>query len=197
MNPYWPFTVSRLVFIPDFSNQSNAAEAYARGVSGIEAPGEQKVLPVFLKYLHQATDKLGEGLALYRAAALQSPEGKRVGALREVIVAEQIERMLLSNQAILGFEDLRLQVAAEEDPIRASALLDQMESILREEIDRTTLVLNAMKHDSRIGFQYEVDYVYTPYSLEEKLDVLRKGLEEQLPACRAAKGISAGEPKVP
>ncbi len=185
MNPYWPFTVSRLVFIPDFSNQSNVAESYARGVSGIESPGDQKVLPVFLKYLRLATDKLGEGLALYRAAAMESPEGKRTGALREVIVAEQIERMLLSNQAILGFEDLRLQLMAEKDPAKAGSLLDQMEGILREEITRTELVLNAMAHDARIGFQYEVDYVYTPYSLGEKLEVLREGLEVQLPAYRA------------
>jgi hypothetical protein len=185
MNPYWPFTVSRLVFIPDFSNSSNAAEGYARGVSGIESPGDRQVLPVFLKYLRLATDKLGEGLALYRAAAMESPEGKRAGALREVIVAEQIERMLLSNQAILGFEDLRLQLMAEKDPAKAGALLDQMEGILREEITRTELVLNAMKHDARIGFQFEVDYVYTPYSLSEKLEVLREGLEVQLPAYRA------------
>lgn len=185
MNPYWPFTVSRLVFLPDFSNSTNAAEGYARGVSGIEAPGEQKVLPVFLKYLRLSTDKLAEGLALYRAAGLQSPEGKRAGALREVIVAEQIERMLLSNQAILGFEDMRLQLMAETDAAKAGALLDQMERVLREEIERTELVLNAMAHDARIGFQYEVDYVYTPYSLGEKLEVLRTGLEVQLPAYRA------------
>lgn len=184
MNPYWPFTVSRLVFIPDFSNQSNAAEAYARSVSGIESPGDRKVLPVFLKYLHLATDKLDEGLTLYRAAAMSAPENKRGGALREVIVAEQIERMLQSNQAILGFEDLRLQLVAEADPAKSGSLLDQMEAILREEITRTELVLNAMTHDSRIGFQYEVDYVYTPYSLREKLEILREGLEVQLPAYR-------------
>ena len=35
INPYWPFTVSRMVFYPDFSNQTNKAEAYARSVSGI------------------------------------------------------------------------------------------------------------------------------------------------------------------
>ena len=35
LNPYWPFTVSRLVFCPDFTNQSNRAESYARAVSGI------------------------------------------------------------------------------------------------------------------------------------------------------------------
>ncbi|PYV80960.1 MAG: hypothetical protein DMG05_30755, partial [Acidobacteria bacterium] len=138
------------------------------------------VLPVFLKYLRLAADRLGEGLNLYRAAALRSPASKRQRALREVIVAEQVQRMLLSNHAILEFEDLRLQLAAEPDTQKAAALLDRMENILREEIARTKLSLLAATRDSRLGFQFETDYVYTPYSLREKLESLRETLERQL-----------------
>lgn len=63
-----------------------------------------------------------------------------------------------------------------------------MAAIVGEEIGRTELALVAMRHDSRIGFQYECDYVYTPYSLGEKLKVLRETLEVQLPAYRAQLG---------
>jgi len=184
LNPYWPFTVSRLVFCPDFSNQSNRAESYARAVSGIETAGEQRVLPVFLKYLRLASERMEEGLTHYRAAALGSPAPKRESALREVVVAEQIRRMLLSNHAILEFEDLRLQLIAEKDKQKAGAILERMETILREEIARTELSLLAAARDSRLGFQSECDYVYTPYSLQEKLEVLRETLERQLPEYR-------------
>lgn len=184
LNPYWPFTVSRLVFYPDFSNQANKAEQYARYVSGVESAKDRRVLPAFLKQLRLATGKLGEGLSLYRAAALQSPASKRPVALREVLVAEQIQRMLLSSHAILEFEDLRLQLAAEPDPTHAGKLLDRMEVILRDEIVRTELSLLAATRDSRLGFWFECDYVYTPYSLREKLGVLRETLNEQLPAAR-------------
>ncbi|PYV44286.1 MAG: hypothetical protein DMG06_07130 [Acidobacteria bacterium] len=180
INPYWPFTVSRLVFYPDFTNRTNQAELYARRVSGIEAAKEQKILPVFLKYLRLASDRMNEGLKLYRVAALRSPASKRERALREVVVAEQIQRMLLSNHAILEFEDLRLQLAAEQDSQKQAALLDRMENILREEIARTELSLLAASRDSRLGFQFETDYVYTPYSLQEKLKSLRETLEKQL-----------------
>ncbi len=180
LNPYWPYTVSRLVFVPDFSNQSNKAEGYARGVSGIDAPGDVRVLPVFLKYLQLAADRMGEGLVLYRDAALRSPKSKRENALREVIVAEQIQRMLLSNHAILEFEDLRLQWASEQDTQRANDLLTRMEVVLREEIARTELSLLAATRDSRLGFQCECDYVYTPYSLREKLESLRETLDALL-----------------
>ena len=185
INPYWPFTVSRMVFIPDFTNASNRAESYARSVSGVEAAADVRVLPAFLKYLRTTTDKLGEGLALYRAAALRSPEAKRARALREVIVAEQIERMLLSNHAILEFENLRLQLHAEMDANKASAHLDRLDTIVTEEIARTERSLLAVERDSRLGFQFETDYVFTPYSLREKLEVLHDTRDRQLREYRA------------
>ncbi|PYV09448.1 MAG: hypothetical protein DMG07_23170, partial [Acidobacteria bacterium] len=187
INPYWPFTVSRMVFYPDFSNQTNRSELYARSVSGIgSSKGQEgrglKVLPVFVKYLKLAADEMEEGLKLYRKAALLSPAAKRRRAVREVVVAEQIQRMLLSNRAILEFEDLRLQLARETDSGKAKTLLDRMETILRTEIARTELSLTAASRDSRLGFQFEQDYVYTPYSLREKLALMRETLEKQLPA---------------
>lgn len=185
INPYWPFTVSRMVFVPDFTNGSNRSESYARSVSGIEAPPpDVRVLPVFLKYLRLTTDRFGDGLELYRSAALRSPDTKRERALREVVIAEQIQRMLLSNHAILEFEDLRLRLLAEKDRDKARSILDRLDTILRDEIARTELSLIAVERDSRVGFQFETDYVFTPYSLREKLNVLREALDVQLPQYR-------------
>jgi hypothetical protein len=184
LNPYWPFTVARMVFYPDFSNRSNKAENYARGATGLQTPPEVKVLPVFLKYLQQASQQMEDGLRLYRAAALASPPSKRETAVREVVVAEQMQRMMQSDHAILEFEDLRLKLVAEQDQQAASAIVDRMVNILRDEIARTERSLLAATRDSRLGFQFEQDYVYTPYSLTEKLKILRDTLEEQLPPQR-------------
>jgi hypothetical protein len=180
INPYWPFTVSRMVFYPDFTNQTNKAELYARSATGVQVGKEKAVLPVFHKYLRLAADQMEEGLKLYRTAALASPASKRQRAVREVVVAEQLHRMLRSSDAILEFENLRLQRAVEKDTQKAGAMLDRMEIIVREEIARTELSLLAASRDSRLGFQYEQDYVYTPYSLREKLESLRETLEKQL-----------------
>ncbi|NLO01227.1 MAG: hypothetical protein GX126_02760 [Bacteroidales bacterium] len=59
-----------------------------------------------------------------------------------------------------------------------------MEKILREEIDRTELSLLAATRDSRMGFQFEQDYVYTPYSLKEKLKMLRETLNIQIQSAK-------------
>ncbi len=186
LNPYWPFTVSRMVFYPDFTNKTNKAERYARSATGLSSISKKtKVLPVFLKYLKQASDKMESGLKLYRTAAFNSPESKRIQALREVVVAEQLQRMMQSDYTILEFEDLRLQLVKEQDIKKAGVLIDQMEDIVREEIVRTELSLLAATRDSRLGFQFEQDYVYTPYSLREKLGVLKETLDIQLPNARS------------
>ncbi len=195
INPCWPFTVTRMVFYPDFTNQTNAAENYARGATGVVVGPETKLLPVFLKYLRRAADQMERGLKLYRAAALESPEAKREQAVREVVVAEQLQRMMQSDAAILEFEDLRLQQEAEQDPGKATALLDRMEALLREEIERTDLALLAASRDSRLGFQFEQDYVYTPYSLREKLELLRETLDTQMPERRQNLNQSVTETK--
>jgi hypothetical protein len=185
LNPYWPFTVSRMVFYPDFTNKTNKAEQYARRATGLEDVGEEtKVLLIFLKYLKQASDKMEDGLKFYRNAAYNTPERKRTQALREVVVAEQLQRMMQSDYAILAFEDLRLHLVSEQNSRKAGEILDKMENIVREEIDRTELSLLAATRDSRLGFQFEQDYVYTPYSLKEKLGVLKETLDIQLPDAR-------------
>jgi hypothetical protein len=182
--PCWPFTKSYLIFHPDFTNKTNKAEQYARSVSGVQARPDKPFLPVFLKYLRRAASLMDRGLNLYRTAALASPKPKRETAVREVVVAEQLQRMMLSECAVLEFEDLRFKHAAEQNTRKARAMLDRMKRILREEIDRTKLSLLAATRDSRLGFQFEQDYVYTPYSLREKLRVLEDTLKRQLPAAQ-------------
>ncbi|NLO02269.1 MAG: hypothetical protein GX126_08135 [Bacteroidales bacterium] len=189
VNPYWPFTVSRMVFYPDFTNRSNKAESYARGRSGVHAPPDRKILPVFLKYLGLANEQMEEGLKYYRKAAENSPEKKRTGAVKEVVVAEQMQRMMQSNFAILQFEDLRIQLSKAKDNLTFDQILDKLEMIMREEIYRTELSLLAATRDSRLGFQFEQDYVYTPYSLKEKLGVLREALNTEMPRARKRKSV--------
>ena len=189
LNPYWPFTVSWLVFVPDFTNKTNRAESYARGRSGVHATQNTKVLPLFLKYLGRANEQMEEGLKFYRQAAMNTSESKRVQAVKEVVVAEQMQRMMQSSYAMLEFEDLRMQLVQEKESRSFDKILDKMEMILKDEIDRTELSLLAATRDSRLGFQFEQDYVYTPFSLKEKLRILRENLDNELPLARKRKSI--------
>ena len=190
VDPYWPYAHPVVVFTPDFTNRTNRAESYARARSGIglveleERLPKAGVLPVFNKYVLLAADEFEVGLKLYREAARCAPEGKRAGAMKEVLLVEQIQRMLRSLHAVLEFEDLRFWLTGTEDPGEAESMLDRMTEILTEEIVRTEASLETARRDSRLGYECEMDYVYTLYTIGEKLRLLRETLEEQIPAHR-------------
>jgi len=195
LNPYWPYTHTRMVFYPDFTNRSNRAESYARawsGIGGIESRAalrKRPVLPVFLKYLNLAADELETGLADYRQAAWAAPPSKRSRALKEVLLVEQMQRMLRSLHAVLEFEDLRFRLAKTTDRQTAGKMLDRMAKILAQEQQRTNGSYETARRDSRLGYECEQDYVYRPYVLGEKLRLLRETLDKQLPAYRTGCGI--------
>lgn len=174
LDPAWPYMPNWLLFLPDFSNRINQAEAYAKPFS----------FPVFTKYLRLTAEEMEKGLVSYRAAALAAPPSKRRRAFREVLLAEQIERMTRSNLALLEFENLRFRLASSKNENARNDILNQLAEILREEIDRTAASLEAVRRDSRFGYEWEADYIYTPEVIEEKLKVLQIALEVQIPTYR-------------
>jgi hypothetical protein len=178
LNPYWPYVfrgwIDGYVLYPDFSNRTNVAEDYAKPMS----------LRVFNKYLLKAADEMEKGLESYRTAALNASASKRPQALREVLLAEQIERMMRSDEAMLEFEDLRFRLAKTEAPEEQKRILDRMTEILKDELPRTNAALETARRDSRLGYEWEEDYIYWPETIERKIELLKKTLNEEIPSYR-------------
>jgi hypothetical protein len=106
-----------------------------------------------------------------------------------VLVAEQIERMFRCDSAMLEFEDLRFRLAKTDDLGSRHQILDRMMAILQEEIPRTHAALETARRDSRLGYEPEMDYLYSPDKIQQKLEVLQTALNEQIPAYRKRHGI--------
>ncbi|HEX4147377.1 MAG TPA: hypothetical protein VHY20_00255, partial [Pirellulales bacterium] len=194
LNPYWPYTHRRMVFYPNFESDTDMAESYARARSGVAASVDQAgkpvpLLPVFEKYLLLAADRFEAGLAPYRQAALAAPPSKQAAVFKEVLLVEQMQRMLRSTQAILEFEHARRALTKMRDAGEKRALLDRMCVILAEERERTQHSLETARRDSRLGYECEQDYVYTPYVLQEKLRLLDETLNEQIPTYRREQNL--------
>lgn len=183
LNPYWPYVfrgyMDGYVLYPDFSNKINVAEDYAKPMS----------LRGFNKYLLKAADEMENGLESYRTAALQAPTSKRSRALREVLLAEQIERMMRSDQAMLEFENLRFHLAKTDAPQEQKRILDRMAEILKEELPRTNSALETARRDSRLGYEWEEDYIYWPETIEKKIELLKRTLNVELPSYRRQHGV--------
>ena len=145
---------------------------------------------MFNKYLLLAADEMEKGLESYRRAALNAPSHKRKGAFREVLLAEQLQRMMRSEQAILEFEDLRLKLADSTGAVERAHTLDRMTTILKEELARTQAARDTQLRDSRLGYEWEEDYFYTPDVLAEKIQQIRTALDREIPAYRKQHGLA-------
>lgn len=174
LNPYWPYVPQRLFFWPDFTNTRDRAKDYIAFFT----------VPVFQKYLNLAADRMEEGLRSYRKAALNAPEAKQKTAFREVLLAEQLQRMMRSEHAVIEFEQHRLALARAIDVAEKRALLDKMSAILKEERERTVSSRETARRDSRLGYEWEQDYIYTPDTIDEKLKVIDDTLDRQIPNFR-------------
>ena len=179
LNPCWPYMPSRLFFWPDFTNKRNAAKDYIGFFT----------VPVFQKYLKLSADRMEQGLQSYRQAALRAPASKQKLAFREVLLAEQIQRMMRSESAIIDFEGLRLELAKSSEAAEKRGLLQKMAALLQEERERTVSSQETARRDSRIGYEWEQDYVYTPDTIQEKIDLIDDTLNRQIPAYRRQNGL--------
>ena len=101
-----------------------------------------------------------------------------------MLLAEQLQRMLRSDQAILEFEDLRLKLDKAADTATRASTVDRMATILKEELARTQAARDTQLRDSRLGYEWEQDYFYTPDVLAEKIQQMRTALDREIPAYR-------------
>lgn len=179
INPYWPLVPARLILWPDFTNRRDSAAGYARFFT----------VPVFQKYLALAAGRMEEGLKSYRQAALRAPEAKRAASFREVLLAEQLQHMMRSAHAVIEFEQMRLALGRSKDPGERRALLVRMVGLLGDERERAVTAREIARRDSRLGYEWEQDYIYTPDTIDEKIKVIDDTLCRQIPAYRRREGL--------
>ena len=70
------------------------------------------------------------------------------------------------------------------EPDRQLLSLFPARILLKEELLRTNSSLETARRDSRLGYEWEEDYIYWPESIEKKIQLLKKTLNEEIPAYR-------------
>ncbi len=69
-----------------------------------------------------------------------------------------------------------------------------MTALLRAERARTVSSFETARRDSRLGYEWEQDYVYTPEIIAEKIKLIDETLDRQIPAYRRAQGLEEERP---
>lgn len=97
--------------------------------------------------------------------------------------------MLRSNDAVLEFETMRFQLAKAAGRQSQTELLDRMEALAKVELARTQDSLETARRDSRLGYEWEEDYIYRPFTLEQKIKLLRQTIDREIPEYRRSGAV--------
>jgi hypothetical protein len=109
--------------------------------------------------------------------------------LKDIGVAEALGLQFESGHAILRFYELRKELNFQAD----RSILDEMELLVRAEIQRSKRLAELCREDSRLGFHSEAEgYKYFPEKLEWRITLLESLLAEDFPAVRQR--LADGQP---
>jgi len=145
---------------------------------------------VFATQLERVADGFDEGAAMMRAGIGREADEKKVDALRrEADVAEAAAIHFRSVAQQTRFVAARNALAQTTSLHEAQGLIEQLEQLLRSEMDLAVRLHAIQTRDSRIGFEATNQYYYVLIDLVEKVVNCRDLLDRWLPAERARRGL--------
>jgi len=127
-------------------------------------------------------------------AILEQLDADSKSSQDDLSVAKALDLLLQSGRGILEFYLLRDQLGRQSGD--ASALLDRMEELVREQIVLSAEMIPLCESDGRLGYHSEGEgYKFFPKKLRDRINQLRKLLREEFPETRAR--IGRGEAPLP
>ena len=134
--------------------------------------------PIEIKRLKIMLKMWNEGLALIENALDRVPEKKRIEADRLYALGKFISCSINTtiNMKRWWVANLQLQTTCEKEPMLRK--LDEIEAIAAEEIANVNACFDAVRTDSRIGWEASMDYVCDEWHLDWKLRQMQCALRE-------------------
>lgn len=108
--------------------------------------------------------------------------------------AQCLNLLFTSGHRILRFYQLRGQLS--KNPANALALLDQMEQLVREEMQASADMIPLCEQDSRLGYHSEAEgFKFFPEKLRDRIGKLQTLLDTEFPRVRAR--VRSGQTALP
>ena len=143
---------------------------------------------------HTLSEKWNQGVEILKA--IRKDFENNPPRLKDIGVAEALGIQFKSGYNILCFYALRERLFNDKSSGQQSSILDEMEAIVRSEINRSKRLMELSRSDSRLGFHSEAEgYKYFPKKLQWRIKSLETLLAKDF--SKARKSLNAGELKLP
>ena len=146
----------------------------------------------------QSGHTLEEAITLTQIMREEWLEGLKIlpdnGPLEQRTVAQALQLLYNSGNNILKFYELRTRLAKGIGD--AEETLQQMEALVREEMENSKAMIPVCKADSRLGYHSEAEgFKFFPAKLENRIANLQALLETEFPKVRS--NLAAGRAPLP
>ncbi len=144
-----------------------------------------------IRCLERMAERWQRGVELLAQAAAATPERNRAEAERLLGLGRFFLHAIRTTIHVKQWWKLRHRVLGEADRQRAHALLDEMAALAEREITNAQATIPLVEADSRLGWEPSMEYLCDRQHLEWKIAQVRRVLEHELPAYRAALDLGA------
>lgn len=167
------------IIVADYRPHEGARQSL--GASRIDV--ELRSLERMLELWQLGNESLNQALTLTPEAKLS--EGKLMLGLNEFI-ALTIRTVIHAKQ----WWKLKQRLFIEGDPLKAAALLDELEAVAKAELANAEAAIPLTEADSRLGWEPSMDYMTDPEHLQWKIAQIRSLLDSELPTYRKSLALT-------
>jgi hypothetical protein len=158
-----------------------------------QSTGAQRI-DVEIRCLERMAERWQRGTELLARAVAATPERNRTEAERLLGLGRFFLHAIRTTIHVKQWWKLRHRVLGEADRQRAHALLDEMAALAEREITNAQATIPLVEADSRLGWEPSMEYLGDRQHLEWKIAQVRRVLEHELPAYRAALDLGTPPP---
>ncbi len=147
-------------------------------------PHEPKDVETEIHILQRMAAKWEEGNELMTEAKELTPETKRADAKRMLAMGKFILNSIYTTIHTKRWWLLKKKLQNETDPDKVNAILDDLTLLAEDEIANAQVTIPLVEFDSRLGWEPSMEYLGDREHLEWKIGILRKIVDEEIPALR-------------
>jgi len=155
------------------------------GSRALQSPGPVRI-PAEIRILSAMAERWRQGVDEMERAVAHTPNGKRDQAGRMLDLGQFILHSVHTTVHVKQWWQLRQRLFGESNRDAAHAILDQMTDVAEQEMANAEATIPLVAADSRLGWEPTMDYVCSPGHLQWKIAQVRRVLDNEIPAYRAA-----------
>jgi len=193
VGPSYPLIFRRHVQIPADKHAMFGNEIVMTNYEPLEDPRQSlgvSRVDVEIRSLERMLERMAHGNERLEKALQLTPDNKQEDGARMLVLGQFIARSLQTTIHVKQWWKLKQQLLREGDTGKASALLQRMEELARQEIANAEATIPLVEADSRLGWEPSMEYMTDTAHLLWKIAQVQSVLDSEFAQYRKSLALT-------